>query len=318
MSLPQITETALGYNYHWEEERINVEASRLKYNGDGRLTGELIISTTLPGYEAHLHQASFNFTSSTTRDKLAKQMKAKCPECDWDALLEQMCVYTLRKYRSGSPVEEIWTSGESVPPAYLIKPLIIKNYPTIFFGDPSSGKSTLAQLLIATLTLPWYDNPLNLEVVAEHEPYPCLVLDYETDRDTVQWQIGCIQRGMELPEFSFHYRRCYLPLPDDVDEIIKAIDTTGAKVLIIDSLGPACGGELNEARPALAYFNALRKLNRTSITLAHNAKNSEGKGKSVYGSMFFHALARSIWEIKKVQESGEDSFQFGVFNVKPI
>lgn len=313
MSLPKITDTALGYQFEWKQESIKVEVSRLKNAGD-RITGEVMISTDSPGYSPHLHQASFNFTSSATRERLAKQLKVIYAECDWNILLEQLCVYTLRKFRSGTPVETIWTNQEIERPSYLIEPLIVKNYPTIFFGDPSSGKSALAQLLITVLTLPWYNNLLGLNIgEASNE---CIIFDYETDRETTAWQIGCIQRGMGLPDFGFHYRRCYLPLADDLEEAIKHVEETKAKVIIIDSLGPACGGEVNEARPALAAMNALRKLNRTSIILAHNAKNSEGK-KSVYGSMFFQALARSVWEVKKVQNTDENEIDIGLFHRKP-
>jgi hypothetical protein len=315
MSLPKITENAIGYIYEWETEHINITVSRLKQHTDGRLTGEISISTTAPGYEPHLHQASFNFTASSTREKLSKQMQVIYPECEWYGIFEQLCVYTVRKFRAGTPVETIWTSSELSPPTYLLNPFIIKNYPTIIFGDPSSGKSTLAQLFITALTLPWDDNNLGLDIKSEVNE--CIIFDYETDRETIAWQIGCIQRGMGLPEFAFHYRRCFLPLADDIEEAIKVIDETGARVIFIDSLGPACGGELNEAKPALAYANALRKLNRTSITLAHNSKNVEGRGKSVYGSIFFQALARSVWEIKKVQESDEDSIDIGLFHRKP-
>jgi archaellum biogenesis ATPase FlaH len=313
MDLPKITDTALGYVFEWKDEMITIDVTRLKQGNDGRLVGEISITTTAPGYNSHLHQASFNFTSSSTREKLAKQLKSSF-ECEWHVILEQLCVYTLRKHRSGTPVETIWTNAEITPPSYLINPLVIKNYPTIFFGDPSSGKSALSQLIITTLTLPWYDNNIGLSV--NMDPNECIIFDYETDRDTVGWQIGCIQRGMGLPEFGFHYRRCYLPLADDLEESMKAIEETKAKVIIVDSIGPACGGELNEARPALAMMGALRKLNRTSILLAHNSKNTEGK-KTIYGSIFFNALARSVWEVKKVQETGNDDIDIGLFHRKP-
>jgi len=315
MSLPKISETTLGYKFEWEKELINIDITRLKQHSDGRLIGELAISTSAPGYEPHLHQASFNFTASSTRDKLAKQMQNVFPECEWYIILEQLCVYTLRKFRAGTPAKTIWTSSEIKPPSYLINPFLINNYPTIIFGDPSSGKSTLAQLFVTMLSLPWEDNPFGINLAPEANE--CIIFDYETDEDTIAWQIGCIQRGMGLPEFPFHYRRCFMPLAEDIEESIKSIEESNAKVVIIDSLGPACGGELNEAKPALAYFNALRKLNRTSLTLAHNSKNTIGQGRSVYGTIFFQALARSVWEIKKVQEAGENSIDIGLFHRKP-
>jgi hypothetical protein len=170
-------------------------------------------------------------------------------------------------------------------------------------------------MMVCLLTLPWFDNPLGLGVT--DKPNECIVFDYETDRETVSWQLACIMRGMGLPEFGFHYRRCFLPLADDIEEALKAIESTNARIVFLDSLGPACGGELNEAKPALSLYSALRKLNRTSIILAHNSKNTEGKNKTIYGSMFFHALARSVWEIKKVQTADENEIEIGLFHRKP-
>lgn len=315
MSVPVVIENALGYNFDWKDEQININVTRLKQHTDGRLAGEIVISTTAPGYAPHLHQASFTFTSSAARGKLAKDMKARFNTLDWDVLLEQLSVKTLQHYRAGTPVETIWPATEEIkPPSYLINPLVIQNYPSIFFGDPSSGKSTLAQMMICLMTLPWDDNPLGL--IVSNKVSECIVFDYETDRDTVSWQLACIIRGMNLPELGFHYRRCFLPLADDIEESIKAIESTNSKVIIVDSLGPACGGELNEAKPALALFGALRKLNRTSIILAHNSKNTDGK-KSIYGSVFFNALARSVWEIKKVQSADDNDIEIGLFHRKP-
>ena len=315
MSIPSVTENALGYKFDWSDEQITILVNRLKQHNDGRLNGEIVITTAAPGYEPHLHQAAFNFTSSGARGKLAKDMKTRL-DLDWDSILEQLSVLTLRRFRAGTPVETIWPATEEIkPPAYLVDPLVIQHYPSIIFGDPSSGKSTLAQMMICLLTLPWWDNPLGLTVT--NKSHECIVFDYETDRDTVSWQLACIIRGMGLPEFGFHYRRCFLPLADDIDEALKAIESTNAKVIIIDSLGPACGGELNEAKPALALFGALRRLNRTAFILAHNSKSTEGKGKSIYGSIFFLALARSVWEIKKVQSADADEIEVGLFHRKP-
>ncbi len=314
MSLPKIEETPIGFIFDWEVELIKIEVTRLKQHSD-RVTGEVAISTSAPGYSPHLHQANFNFSSSTTREKLAKILQPLYKEADWYTILEQLSVYTLRKIRQGEPVITLWPLEAKNPPEYLLEPFVIKNYPTVIYGDPSAGKSLMSQIIIALTSLPWYDNPLNVKTA--QTPVKCLVFDYETDQETVSWQLGCIQRGMGLPAFPIAYRRCFSPLCDDVEQSLQAIQESEAELLIIDSLGPACGGEMNDAQPALAYFNAIRRLNITSITLAHNTKNAETKTTSIYGSVFFQALARSIWEVRKAQEAGEDTLSIGLFHRKP-
>jgi len=314
MSLPKITDTALGFNFEWESEYIKIDVTRLRQFRGG-VSGEINISTSAPGYSPHLHQANFSFTSTSARRELERKLSPIYKEADWYAILEQLSVYTLRKMRQGEPLITLWPLEKQNPPEYLLEPFIIKNYPTVFYGDPSSGKSLLSQVLIALVSLPWDDNPLNIKTT--EKPVKCLVFDYETDNETVSWQLGCIQRGMDLPTFPIAYRRCFAPLCDDVEQSLQAIQESEAQLLIVDSLGPACGGELNEAQPALAYFSALRRLNITSITLAHNTKNPETKNTSIYGSVYFQAMARSIWEVRKSQEAGDDILDMGLFHRKP-
>lgn len=79
------------------------------------------------------------------------------------------------------------------------------------------------------------------------------------------------------------------------------------KLLIIDSLGPAARGNLNDPEPAIRYHAALRQLGITSLTLAHTAKDQVTKRRTVFGSIYFTNLARSIWEAKAEQEMGEDT-----------
>jgi len=95
---------------------------------------------------------------------------------------------------------------------------------------------------------------------------------------------------------------------------MEVIDKASADVLIIDSLGLACGGDINSAESALAFYAALRQLKMTSIILAHTAKNSEKK--TVFGSAFFENLARNIWEVTKVAEAEASNIKVMLNNTK--
>lgn len=316
MSLPQINQTLGGYHFTWEKEMLEVTVSRLKQHKDGRVTGEILITTSAPAYNPHLHQAQFNFSSTHSRRDLARSLEERYSKlADWDTILEQLCVYTLDRVRRGEPVVELWTKEDASPPEYLLEPLILRNYPTIIFGDPSTAKSTVALILTQVMMLPWRDNPLGL--AAPERSVRCLFLDYETDPDTIRWLLTMLQRGMELPPLSLNYRHCALPLPQDIEQVRRHIDDYQAEVIIIDSLGLACGGDLKEAESALALFSALRLLRTTSLILAHTAKNPETKKKTVFGSVFFEAQARSIWEIRKAQDTGEDELDVALFHRKP-
>jgi hypothetical protein len=81
-------------------------------------------------------------------------------------------------------------------------------------------------------------------------------------------------------------------------------------------LGLACGGDLNSAEPALRFFSSYRQLDTTSVILAHTARNTEVNNKHVYGSMFFEAQARNIWEVVKSADE-DNSIVVGMYHKKP-
>ena len=320
MKLPQITDTLSGYQYEWTEEHIKIGVSRIK-NTDEKVSGEITVSTDAPGYSPHLHQALFNFSSTRSRDELAKRLNKQFDHTDWEVILEQLSVYTLERVRRGEPVVTLYASQEVVPPKYLLEPLIIQNLPNCIYGDPGSLKSNTALLLTQLIQLPWYDNPLSFHV--PENSTSCLYLDWETDQDTLQWQLTKLQNGMpgytnEVIPMLINYRRCAAPLARDIEAIRNRIEECNAKMIVIDSLGLACGGELKEAESALSFFAGLRQLHVTSLILAHNSKGSGETGikKSIYGSVFFEAGMRNVWEIRKQQENGEDEAHMALFHKK--
>lgn len=315
MSKPNITHIPGGYKFTWKStENIDIKVSRLHSSRDGGLKGELYITTTQPGYNPHIFLGQFNFTSSRSRKELSNQLKPVY-DVDWEAIFEQLIVNTVELVRRGDPVEDIIADNEDLdPPNHIVEPYVIENYPNVFFGDPGSFKSTMAIVIMAAITLPWHQNPLRLKV--PRDPVMTLMLDWETDRATVEWQLSCFQRGMGTGVIPIKYRRCSLPLHQDLEQIQNAIAETNAKLIVIDSLGLACGGELNEAGTAIAFFSALRQLKVTSLILAHTSKDKLSSNKSIYGSVYFEAQARNIWHLIKKQEPGTDELDLILKNTK--
>ncbi len=299
MSVPEVKNKVGGYLFEWKDEQVRIEVSRIKTANDGAVKGEIKVISLRTGKPSHLHQAQFNFIASNTRKAIGKILEERCPNVDWYAILEQLSVMTLDRERGGEPLIQLFSGDDVRPPDYLLHPILIKNYPTVLFGDPGSAKSTTAIIFSQLIMLPWEDNPLGFEV--PNNPVKVLYLDWETDESTIQWQMTCLQRGMKLAPLTLSYRRCALPLSQDLDQIKKYIDEAEAQVIIIDSLGLACGGELKDAAPAISFFGALRQLRTTALILAHTAKNNNGEtnGRSIYGSVFFEAQARSVWQLSK-------------------
>ncbi len=289
--LPKIDTTIGGYTFAWKDG-VMIRVSRLHVHNDGRVTGELLISNKTKIIEPH---TIFNFSADRTRESLIKSLLNDHPNHEWGIIIKQLCYHVQEKAREGEPVVELWTNQELKPPNYLVYPLVMANQANVLFGPPESGKTQFALLLSLVMMLPWQDNPLGLKTGIT--PCHILWLDYEADRDTTLFNFARIVKGAGIPDCVLNYRRCRMPLADDVEAISKHIGKIGADTLIVDSVGKAAGGDLDKAESPVRFFEAIDQLKCTSLILAHTSKEKGGR-KTIYGSTFFEAYARSVWEMR--------------------
>ena len=319
MSKPSIAEITGGFLFTWEQEYLTIKVSRLHNHSSGKVTGELLIQTTAPGYNPHLHRATFNFSDSEPRRRLAKQLAENYTEVDsenplngWKRILEQVCVYTLDNLRRGEPACTITSEDKIDQPRFLLDPIIPLGHPTIIFGEGGAAKSYLALLFAIATALPWEDNPLSLiPDTTRHKPF---YLDWELSREAMTWRLKQLTLGHGLGYMEVGYRFCSLPLADDLDSIRDILAEAQTDFVIIDSLGLAAGGDLNSPESALRFFSALRQLHITSLIVAHTSKDFTTSRKSVFGSVFFRNSARSIEEVKTIADGNK--LNIGLFHDK--
>lgn len=311
--MPQVEHGIRSIRFHWPEHKLTIELSQLQEQRNGDVIAKFKAITLQQGYKSLIHGAKFNLSSTRARTELERTLNEHFPEPEWGSLLEFICYHADLKMSEREPVEEIFETGEYQPPKYMIYPLLPLDEPTIIFGEGGSGKSFVALLLALIMSLPWEDNMLGLH---PKQKATVLILDYETTKRTVATRLGQLQRGLDQPAFPIHYRRCTLPLADDIEEIQQIIIDKKITCVIIDSLGAATGGDLNSAETALRFAQAIRSLNITTLIIAHQSKDQITKKKSVFGSVFFWNFARFIYELRNVQEPGESEISIGLFNRK--
>lgn len=313
MSKPEIKNIIGGFDLLWKEEKLNILISRLHVHTDGRVTGELLIKS--PDGKSLYPQTSFNFTSERTRSALIKTLSEQDSSRPWGDIINQLSLTVVDRARQGEPVQELWTGNDVKRPEYLLEPFIYKGLPNILYGEKGVNKSTLALAFYLCLVLPWKDNPL--ELTAPSRSIKSLILDWETEGDIVQYYLSRLQLGHGLQPLQLIYRRCSLPLADDLEQIERNISDTGAEVIIIDSLGAAAGGDLNGADIALKFFAALRQLKVTSLIIGQVTKDENTKTKKVFGSHFFTYYSRNIWEISKSEGISDDEYDLALFHRSP-
>jgi len=321
----KIVETIDGYVITWGDPyNIRARVSRLRTAGDGQVKGELEISQGEgPDERILVVPTQFNFSSERTRVSFAKDLKAKLSqEIEWKEVFDGLALTVQGLVRRGEDCVEVYPDDEIVAPEQLVYGLIYKGVQNIIFGEKGVNKSTLAYMLGIICTLPWYDNPLGLR--APDRPIKVLVLDWETDLRLFRYYMTRLHLGMNIPACSLHYRRCIAPLADDIAPIQHKIETTGAEILIIDSLGAAAGGERGELKgeeSALSFNRGLWKLRTTkgepltSLIIGQTAKGKEkGKSKSVFGSAFFTYYSRNIFELALGDYDYSDTLHLALFH----
>jgi hypothetical protein len=262
-----------------------------------------------------------DFLSPTHKYNLARQLREIGGDSEflnWERKVNDLALAVIQKYRPDEPAILVVSCPElTLAPDYVVEPILYRNLPNIIFGDYGSLKSLTAMVLAYIAQLPLGHNGLALKPGRETST-PTLWLDYEGQGENFTKQWTAIQRGfipslaqaarlqghkapddLELPIL---YKPMQMPLPDSIEVVKQEMLDNKIEMLVIDSLGPAAGGNLNDPEPAMRYHQALRTLGGTSLTLAHNSKDPLSKTKSIFGSVFFSNLARSIWECKADKE----------------
>jgi len=308
MSIPKISGGSGFYRLEWEEEGIIITVSRIKEKSDGTLTAEVEIASTKTPYP-HLKLTRLNLLSSRARKNLAQDLEGEYP-IPWEPLLEQLAVYVTRREREGEPWLRLSSQGEVAPVEWLLRPLLVEGNPTVVVGPGGSGKS-YATLFVALLVATGKKIPgIRLE---PQRAAPVLLLDWESESREVERRLRRLSKGMGLEDsVEVIYRRCALPLADDLEAIQAAVTEFEPGLIVVDSMGPAVGGDLLSAQDSTRFFAALRRLDVTVLIVAHTPKSGNG----VYGTVFHRNLARSVWEATAYTAAGENSVSLGLFHTK--
>lgn len=307
----------------WERERVRAIVSRLHSENGGAVTAEVQFHRTREGGEAwHLEICSFNLLSSPTKAALAKKLEGKSSledvEGSWGDLIEQVAVLALSHLREGDPLKWLDSRTEAAPVSYLLDPLLVRGQPTLIYGMGGTGKSYLAMCLGVIASLPWANNSLGLR---PGEPVSVLYLDWETDGDTHHRRLNKIAEGADLKGVRIAYRRCCIPLAQDLEAIASKVMECRAKLVIIDSVGVACSGDLNKPEVALEMYRGIRALGAdvTPLLIGHTAKgqlDDQRAQKTPFGSAYFENQARRVYELRADREAGDGRIEVVMFDRK--
>lgn len=295
---PQVYDTPGGYRFFWPLENVQITVKRLSDDRRNQTTSaEIRVESLDPAAKGHVHQSRINLTSTQAKAGLAKKLKEYNEGIGWDNIVEALCFQTLEMHRQGEPLQMIGDAPLSGGTKYRLWPVCPESMPALIFGEGGTGKSFLA--LMAAILVQTGHRYAGLRPTQGNVLY----LDYETSAETQNERVRAICAGMKMEPVQIAYRYCYHPLAEDIETIQDMVHERGITFIVVDSMGPACGGDPNEAELAIRMFNALRQFRCSSLLVDHVAKNlQDGQKASPYGSVYKTNLARSVWQIKPVKD----------------
>jgi len=251
-------------------------------------------------------------------DKLDGTVQAGLFKPVISSAFEQIIDRTLTEWRQGEPLIEMADMPEVGYVNYAIDPFLPVDDNAYIFGQGAAKKGFLA----ISMALHWAsgkDMPGGIQVNNGGRP-KVLYLDWEASATETARRMQWSARGMGIPvPAGVRYKRMFSPIVTHIDELKRQIKAEDIGLVVVDSMGPAAGGDINKADVAISASNAIRRLTPANrLIIAHITKGERGgdsKDASIIGSIFFDNLARSTWKIAS-EEISQDEYNVGCFHVK--
>ena len=291
------------YIYQIPDAGLTLEVDRLRRDRH-ELIGELAVSCDLAGardIDGIINVADFNFSSARARQDRARLLKSRSntPTIDWEQVLEGLCINVRAHDRSGQPAIMLRDIPRpSADAAIDVDGIpLLRDHPTIFFGDGGSAKSLLAL---------WRAGRL------DQQAYRVGLFDWELSGEDHRLRLEQLF-GEAMP--AIVYVRCYRPLVHEADRLKRIVREHGLTHAVYDSIAFACDGPPEAADTAASYFRAVRSIGIGSTHVAHITKGENGDQRP-FGSAFWHNGARATWFVKLADSTEPDRISIGLFNRK--
>ena len=289
------------------DEGVVISADRIRQVRDG-VTVWLKVSVA--GYGQIYGPRRINLLSDSTMDGAKRALKRRSDK-DWDGLLESLASNIVREVDHPGELIDVTAHTMTNDSPWIYEPFLRGDNATLFYGDGGEGKSTL----VAAMLLSIASGSSVLPGGTVHAQGPVLFLDWESDADSFVRAIKGLAAGknITIPKDSILYRRMHGSLEDYQDVIQRDVSEHGIVAVATDSLVALAGGDVNESEAARIYFNIMRSLGVTSVGITHTTKGQDNKP---FGSAFYWNYARSVFLVKKDQQSGSNSSEIGIYHQK--
>lgn len=241
---------------------VNFDFDMIEHYGR-ELTCHLTVSTAdLTGEPYGLRM---DLLSQSKREVLERSLRRQFGEANWTLAVSQAYARCLDIFLNQDRAIDLSQVAEPSDMDWLLDGLIPKGQPTIIFADGENGKSWICYAMAIAVAS---GQPLLGMATAKTG---VLIVDYETDEKQARLRIGRLLRGFSLTkgELPHYWWSKGVPLAEQVEALKRFIRDNDIGLVVVDSGAPACGSQPEDAKSTVAFFNALAKLDATSLIICH-------------------------------------------------
>lgn len=315
--LPIITRSGDDFMVAYQDLDLKFQLFNV-HDGRSGVTAEVTVTSENPALAGgELMWENVTLNSGQSRATAAKRLSARWPGGpDFEILMHEVCRVVTKRMRDGEPFV-VLSGTKRQGDRYRLTPLLPENQITLLWGDGGVGKGWFA--LTAALSIMKGDAYLGMAGI----PGNVLYLDWETDEEEIDDRLARLCEGLMITAPDMTYRRCFMPIADDLQQILRFIGTRQFDLIIVDSMGLAVGGNPNDSGDTIRAMSAIRQFRTSVLCLDHANKSTDGSGgqnvaqsgKSIGNSYKYHH-ARSVFELKAGERLDDKTLEVGLFHHK--
>jgi DNA polymerase I-like protein with 3'-5' exonuclease and polymerase domains len=187
---------------------------------------------------------------------------------------------------------------------FLIEGVVPEAFPTVFYGDSGTLKTTLAAHLALSVAAgkdAWLGFTIKKQV-------PVLYIDFELDLPTMLRKLYDLAAGVGLdglPDGTHYISGAGRTTKDTFSEALRFAENNGVGLVVVDSLGIAMDGDMDGAKTVVQFMHEVmdkfRSRGVTSVLVDHQGKLQMGEhyqSKTQYGNSFKKHLVRSQFQVE--------------------
>lgn len=270
--------------------------------------------------EIMIGPARIDLLNSREANYLSKDLEAgRFRSFEWQELVTRACRAALMAQREIGNVVSAKDIPDPGTTSWLFDGLVPLGNTAILAAAGGSLKSYIA---IGMCVSAASGVPLAPGVLEPLRKVETLYLDWETCPEDYIMRVHQICRGMgllDVPE-GLHYLQMSRPISECGPYIRKIIDKRNIEMVVIDSIGAAAGGKIEESDAAIRIMNTIREFGSCArLALTHITKagaDEKASRRTPFGSGYFQNLARTVWILENKGHPGEDEHLLALNNTK--